>query len=271
MITLLLLLSTVAGFAGTPRNWSQVFEVKVRHEFYQNDDVISKPVNSWQSLFSVAFFDRDLNLSKDCVLYKVPGEEAGILKLKTVPESRSCEDFIFTPGDQEIRDVKALRFAVTETELTVTLTRLDRKVEKWNVVFQKKVSKGEPALFMSSARYKEPGIIMLAPGRSGVEAPKPEEGGKAVLCHDVSDECTEQKPSTCSQCPSGWYEVPNGCAEGPKYCGVQQCGKKGEPACRRGMRYQKVRKKFECRIDSSFAYCAPGLSVECDGNKAYCR
>ncbi|HXH31119.1 MAG TPA: hypothetical protein VNJ01_09940 [Bacteriovoracaceae bacterium] len=272
MIGFLLIFVSVLSQSEVPKNWAQVFEIRDRHEFYQNNRVVSKPVNSWQTLFAVAYYDINLNLRKDCLLYKVPGEEPGTLKVKTIASDGSCEDHIFTPGDWELKGIKALQFAVTETNLNVSITLSESKTEKWSVTFQKKPLQSQPKLFMSSAGFKGASVMLLAP-ESGPAAVAVEnkEVADGTLCHDVTDECVEQKSSTCVDCPRGWYEVPNGCPSGPKYCGPHQCGHKGQPACRRGMRYQKARKKFECRLDSSFAYCSPGLTVECDGNKAFCR
>lgn len=263
----IILLSTLA-FASTPPQWSGVLEIGEKHEFYQEGKAFEAPANSWQTLFSVSYVTRDLKKFKDCVFYRIPGVEAGKLKLKTTLPEVSCEKFILEPGDREIEGVKSLEYVSVKNGLNLTFSLPKYKLELWEIRLPVSGSK-EPRSLMSSAEFKSPKVLLLAPPSQVKEQSKPvfAQG----ICHKIDDNCQEISLSTCSECEEGWYEIPNGCPQGPKHCGRDRCGEKNQPACRRGMEYQRTPKKYECRIDPSFAYCKPGLVIQCEGALAYCR
>jgi len=254
-----------------PVHWSSALKITERHEFYQNNEVLSKPKGAWQTLFAIVYPDASLNLFKDCVFYKVPGDGPGILKIKSMDVSDSCENYQEKSGNTEIQNLKALQFSLGDSEIILNFTLPDFRNTRWRIPLVNDFTKSSPRMLMSSAEFKAPKLILLATKKeitSTSHVPKKEDKS---LCHDVREDCQEVSPSTCGQCPNGWYEAPNGCPQGPKFCGVMECGLKNAPACRRGMRFQRERKKFSCRVDSSFAFCAPGLSIQCLGDQAWCR
>lgn len=267
-IFLLMISSSV--FAGEPLQWSYINSIKDQHEFYQNNEVISKPQDAWQVLFSLHFTDGNFKELKDCVFYKVPGTEAGVLKIKTLPASESCDDYVLKPGDTERRGIKSLSFIINTKGLQLDFTLSDFKSERWTAELSLVTKSVMPVLNSSSAAYKTSGIILLAPEQK-VKTPEQKELKENTLCHNINDDCTAVSASNCNQCPEGWYEIPNGCSEGPKYCGILKCGHKNGPACRRGLKWQRRDIDSDCRVDSSFAYCNEGLSVFCEGRKAFCR
>mgnify|MGYP003574888636 CR=1 FL=1 len=272
MMMLLLMFVSFLAEANPTRNWSSAVEIVDKHEFYKNNEMIQKPQNSWQLLFGVVYVNARMSLKKDCVFYKTPGDSLGILKIKTLEMKESCESFSLLPGDWEKPDIKALQYTLLDNSLTLHLTLSEYKVDVWNVEFVNKSHKVEAKPSLSSAEFKTKKVLYLAPDSLGnLIPPKTKKSKKPVLCHNISESCEELSASTCSQCPEGWHEIPNGCPQGPKYCGVVECGKENAPACRRGMKYQRVRKTYDCSTDSSFAFCAPGLEVFCDGKLAYCR
>jgi hypothetical protein len=267
----LILLFSLNIYAGEPIHWSHLLELSDRHEFYQNHEAIIKPKDSWQTLFGLVYIDRNIQRLKDCVFYRVPGLELGNLKIKTIPAVEKCEDYLLKDGDKEIHDIKSLEFSALNNELKIDLSFADFRSEKWEAHFQTAFTRPVPAMHLSSAELKSPKIILLAPAvdtKMTSNQNFPQDGS---LCHDINEDCEEVKPSSCHDCQNGWYEIPNGCRQGPKYCGQHYCGGKDQPACRRGMVWQKKEINFECRMDSSFAYCSKGLKIFCDGKKAYCR
>lgn len=271
MIILLTLLVTFITHASQPAHWGNLLELSNKHEFYQNNEVIIKPRESWQNLFTFSYIDQDLKHLKDCVFYYVPGESSGILKIKTIGAQEKCDDYLLVPGDKEWNNIKTLQFNVQQTVVSIEMSFKDFKSERWEARFQKSFVRPEPALNLSSAQYKAPKIIMLAPRSSVVVAAEKIKLQKDSQCHQINDDCEELSPAICDQCAEGWYEIPNGCMQGPKFCGRDMCGTKNKPACRRGMVWQRKDERFDCRRDSSFAYCAKGLTVQCEGLRAYCR
>lgn len=268
MIFILLLLPLLS-FANPPAHWSAVTSITERHEFYKNNEVILKPADTWQTLFAVIYPDRSLSLHKDCIYFRVPGNDAGVLKVVEVARTVSCDKALEEKPTFELRDLKALQFSITDKEVAFHITQQDYRVINWSFPLMNKAAKIQPKESLSSAEFKASKMIFLAPFEGSPEvASIPSEEKK---CHNISDDCKEISASLCHLCTDGWYEAPNGCPQGPKYCGLKGCGGKNEPACRRGMKYQRMRKKFECRLDTSFAYCNPGLTIQCVGAEAWCR
>ena len=272
MLYLFLSLINVS-YADPSWKWTNAIKIVDKHEFYTNNEIIVRPKNSWQTLFGVLYHDSNLKTLKDCLYYKVPGDgEAGTLKMKTIPAEKPCEEFLFAVGDQEWKGLKALQYSLDDKLLSVSLTTAQFQVEKWDVPLFNVFSHPEPKLSMSSAEYRSPKVMYLTPYK-GMATIRPEKGSPLSdkkLCHDVNEICEEKSPSICSECSNGWYEIPNGCPEGPKYCGNLGCGQKSQPACRRGIMYQREEKVYNCVEDSSFAYCSKGLTLQCQGNLPYC-
>jgi len=268
MMAWILLILSALTFAKAPTRWNATTEIVEKHEFYQNNEVISKPKNSWEIIFAFIYPDTSLNLHKDCVYYKVPGDGAGILKVKISKPEIPCEKFRYDPGDIEVRDLKSFQFTISKTSVYFHLTYTNFKSDRWDMFLMNNFTAPEIQYSLSSAKLQSPEIIMVASGGEKNEAKENLKG----ICHDIAEDCSEKLPSVCHKCSEGWFEIPNGCAIGPKFCGVQECGGKNRPACRRGMKYQRNKKtKFVCSEDSSFAYCSKGFSVECEGALAYCR
>ncbi len=270
MIAIMIFILSYSLKANEPMHWAYVNAVQNRHEFYLNNEVISKPQDAWQILFSLLYIDSGLKKLKDCIYYRVPGEEAGILKIKTMSSSSSCDESILSPGDREIKNIKSLQFSVTDKEINLDFTLSDFQNHKWQARLPDSFGVKIPQMQTSSAEFKSAKIILLAPEQN-IKVPENQNYQPNTLCHNINEDCMEVSTSFCSQCPAGWYEIPNGCSEGPKYCGMLECGGKGRPACRRGMKWQRNEKSFDCRIDSTFAYCSKGLTVTCEGKKAFCR
>ena len=258
---LILMLIPFLSLANVPHHWSTAISITERHEFYQNNEIISRPANSWQILFGVVYPDGGLNLQKDCLYFRVPGNERGELKIKRTSVEESCESGLETLGDFSIKDLRALQFEITDKNIALILTQSDYRIQNWNFprmnqLHEKEIRKNPKMLFLASINSVEGNVIVKRDDK---------------LCHAVSDDCEIMSPSTCHECSEGWFEAPNGCMVGPKYCGLKSCGGKNQPACRRGIKYQRKRKKFECRSDTSFAYCSPGHTIQCVGAEAWCR
>lgn len=272
MIAFLFTLISFMTLANPTLKWSNAIEIVEKHEFYKNNEVITKPENSWQVLFAVLYRDENMVTFKDCLFYRVPGIEPGILKLKTISIEKSCGEFIFSDGHQQWSGLKSLQFSIENDFLSLNLTNSNYQSEKWDIPFFNVYRRPVPKILSNSAEYRSPQFIFLNPHRGN--APITPQKSIALKdqtpCHNVSDTCEEKSPSICFQCEHGWFEIPNGCPQGPKFCGRSECGLKNQPACRRGMKYQRKTADYECRLDQSFAYCAKGLSVQCQGNLPYC-
>lgn len=266
-----LVLWSIGAIGAEPSYWSHLINISEQHEFYQNNEPILKPKNSWQTLFAFSYIDQNFQQLKDCVFYKVPGSDPGVLKLKTISSVEKCETYLLKEGDVSLGEIKTLVFNLIDKKVIFDLTFEDFKSTKWEAVFQDTYNRPGPRMNLSSAEFKSPKLILLAPNKK-IQITKLRSFLKeSSICHEINEDCEEVKTSVCDQCANGWYEIPNGCLNGPKYCGIQNCGQKNGPACRRGIRWQKVEGPTDCRINSNFAYCAEGLDIYCEGKKAFCR
>lgn len=91
----------------------------------------------------------------------------------------------------------------------------------------------------------------------------------AVRCHQVNSECEDILINECHRCRYGYYEVvdhlcPQG---GSKFCAPNTCGKKGEPACLRGVKHLQQEISVLCFVDSPAGFCEEGLVPHCDENQ----
>lgn len=265
---ILLLIQIFCATADAPRKWENAKAIVDRHEFYENGEVIIKPKESWQTLFALTFLDSRFQLSKDCVYYRVPGDEAGRIKIKSIPFKHDCASEILSDGEVEITNVTNLSFISSGESVLLDFIR-DGQKEKWSANILPDWKKPDPKLLLSSSDFKSPRFIYLA--AAGVSDVQPEPLKPGTICHDISGDCEEKSPSKCNACDQGWHEIPNGCFVGPKICGPSDCGGKDQPACRRGMIWQRKEIETDCRIESSFAWCNKGRSIYCDGDKAFCR
>lgn len=269
MIIFLLLLS-LFSFADSPRKWENAKSIVERHEFYPNNEVILKPQNSWQPLFALTFLDSNFHMSKDCVYYRVPGDEPGRLKIRTISEEKDCNSEILAPGDVEIEQVTDFRFSTDSQSVSLDFRQAGKPL-KWKVSTMKDWQRPAPRALLSSADFRSPRVTYLASAVTQEKEKKLTGLKDREVCHDIASDCSERSVSRCRSCDHGWREIPNGCMTGPKVCGAARCGVKDAPACRRGLIWQRKEMKPDCRTDSSFAWCAKGLQVSCDGDRAFCR
>jgi hypothetical protein len=258
-------------FSVVPSHWSYVYEIQERHEFYQNDVVIVKPKDSWQTLFSLVYVDREFKTAKDCIFYKVPGQELGKIKIKTISVTETCDDYLLKLGDKELTGIKSLQYSVFDNEIILNFNSIDLKSQMWNILINKRSNQPEKVIGLSSAEFRGPKVRFLAPTTKLIHKQYDEFLKSNSICHDVNEDCEIQGSSVCHRCENGWYEIPNGCFVGPKFCGQLKCGGKNQPACRRGMTWQRSTEEFDCRVNSGFAYCSQGRSIQCEGKKAFCR
>lgn len=271
IFSILLALIATFSWANPTLRWLSALEIVEKHEFYSDNEVIQKPKDTWQTLFAVLVIDASGSIKKDCLYYYVPGRIPGELKIKTIAREVSCDSMIFEEGSEKWTGIKALQYATTDKKISVSMTFPEYKTEKWDIQRLNQKIVADPSMSMSSAEFRSGAILYLSPSSepSSVQIPSPNNNNKK-LCHVIADDCQELSPSTCGDCLQGWYEVPNGCKQGPKYCGIQECGKKHQPACRRGMTWQRKIIEFDCRRNNSFAYCSKGLKIQCEGSQAFC-
>lgn len=241
---------------------------------------------SWKPFLKLTFMDsQTANFRAHCIHLKKPIENQVELQIVEIPPHLSCPEA--EPKGELILAAKVGHFSWEEKNDGLKFTYSDEKRAGKNITikFLNKEFRSRPVLFHSSApRRVIKGLFFLSPSlhkENEASTIQPRLNGEfedrlvnktAQVCRQVTNECVLVGQDECHLCRYGWFEVPNGCAkEKLKFCGVDRCGKKGEPACLRGYRYQRSRlAKMDCTVDDSFAFCEQGLSIQCEGHLAIC-
>lgn len=279
-LLILFCFQTMASPAQWQKRWWGAQEIVDKHGFYKENEIISTPANSIQSLMGIVYFSHQFEVIKDCLHYEIPSQqEMGKLFVVTTSLSTPCEETTGIPKrDSELR-ARSLSFNIEKSHLKILFS--DEKFRSKEILFQFPVLRDQrkASLFQSSVQQKYGrSVIVLSENTLEVEQPKSLgrlgddwQSKKLVQCQKVNDECVKEV-SICDKCRYGYFEVANGCPTGgPKFCGVDKCGMKGMPACRRGYLYQNGEQtKMDCRLDHSFAFCQKGLRLRCQGSLAIC-
>jgi hypothetical protein len=270
---LILLLIPCIAFASVEKwsqEWRTVMSVQEQHPGYQSGDVLKKPAGTWQLLFSILRAGRAIDgLAKDCVWIYVPLKDDGVLKVITVHPTESCENKWENYGWIEEKDLHAIQFVLQSTSAQFWLTDITGRVHTWKADFLNTVKKAEFKLFESSVeKRKIPGVFFFSPNTL-IDI---KQGSQLIgkMEDEYPQSVCSYKDGSCLRCRFGVYRVKAG-DETTYYCGIDRCGEKNQPACERGVTWQRLRQTFTCRGDNSHVYCLPGLKVECVGEQAICR
>ena len=270
---LILLMLPCMAFASVEKwskEWRTVISIQEQHSGYQSGDVLKKPEGTWQLLFSVLRAGVAIDgLAKDCVWVQIPTQDDGILKIIKVLPTESCQNKAESESWIEEKELRSIQFVLQSTGAQFWLTDKSGRVHDWKSEFLNTKTTSEFKLFDSSVdKRKIPGGFVFSPDRTidikhGTE-----------LMGSMEDEYPQNpcsyKDGSCWRCRFGVYRVKAG-DENNYYCGVDRCGEKNQPACERGVTWQRLRQTFTCRGDNSHVYCLPGLKVECVGEQAICR
>jgi hypothetical protein len=271
-IFLLIISHPTYAFNEVIERWGQAYQIQDKHEYYKPFEVLKKPQESWQILFSVKVLSENLTPLKDCVYYYVSNTE-GVLKVKTIEGREKCADYLFQQGDFELKNLRSLQYSV-ENGISLIVTYKDFSFDKWEIKLTGRPKKIVPKLLTSSSHFKiGSSYILLSKDVLPADRVKKNQVKQTGICHHINENCQELTISQCSLCEKGWYEVPNGCPRGPKYCGIDFCGLKGKHACIKGKIALRQKKlvKLNCEENLKYFYCSKGALLQCEGSVAVCR
>lgn len=227
------------------QSWLGRVKVDEVHQGYRANEAVLAPAGTWQTLFAVV-----LSKEKHCVHAKVPVKsKRGELRIVVVPLNQTCLGSWESAAMWERRDLRSLQFFAAQAELRLAWTGEDGRVQS-----------------LSSRLPDIRGVFFYPPNSTSHDI-----GIKLVgEINDVfpANPCTFTE-GTCQLCRYGVYRVKG--AEPEFYCGIDRCGEANQPACQRGIRWQKSRGPFSCRGQNDHVFCDQGLRVECQGEVALCR
>lgn len=260
--------------------WWGVQRIVDNHQFYKNNQIIQEPIGSVQTLMGLVYYSKDFKVYKDCLNFEIPAKgEMGSIFVVTTSLQTPCEEVNVNGKRDGNILAKSLSFNLHQGKLILQITDEKFRTKELAFSFPHLARPERSEAFQSSVqRQYGRAVMILADLKQKVDQPllmgeRESDWHKKDLisCQTVNDEC-EKSISTCERCRFGYFEVLNGCpGGGPKFCGVDQCGRKGQPACRRGFLYQNGElTKMDCREDSSFGFCQKGLRVRCQGSLAIC-
>ena len=85
----------------------------------------------------------------------------------------------------------------------------------------------------------------------------------SLICLNIDQKCNIVGENRCEQCRFGWFEVVNkNCPiRGNRYCGINHCGEKNEPACLRGLNKYDENEEGICEGDLKPVYNADFILI----------
>lgn len=224
--------------------WATAVDFVDRHPSLLSGARIAAPAGTWQTLFGVLLPGRSVDkFHRHCVHLRVPTKRDGILRVTLVGAEEDCV------GNWEGNKVWEA------TGIDDVRASLEGG--------QAQLSWSDPAVRQVRARTQAVAGAFLFSPESDPAVPAP----SGELWED-GRECSLPEGS-CRRCRNGFARV---VGESMSYrCGIDRCGEAGQPACPRGVRWQKSRGPFSCRGNHEHVFCARGLRVECQGAEAHCR
>jgi hypothetical protein len=199
--------------------------------------VISRPVGVEVLLFQI---------ERHCVYYRVPFKKIkGELMIVDNRELVKCSE---TPSGEvlySLANINNLEVKLENFEIHLSFA-IDEKKVNWsfplyNLSFGSKHEKNR-----SEVEIKKINGLILINENQKLNSAETQKIGKfndsyslktAVMCRRVNKDCEVVGEDICHQCQFGSFEVVDfQCLKGgSRYCGINHCGEKNEPACIRGM------------------------------------
>ncbi|MEH0860389.1 hypothetical protein [Halobacteriovorax sp. DPLXC-1] len=238
--------------------WSQKFDLEERlslakkiefNNQYLNKGNIEQPKNTWIKIFEFDNF---------CAFYKTPfNKKEGILRYVS-KSGNKCQFDEKIKLQENISSLKFSLSAVDKVSLDLFLGGERRSYHLFNYRMPRKFS-----AFQNQLKKSYFDNVFIS---GGLEYLKDKVLKDGQLCHGVNIECKDVVANICDMCPSGSYEVVDfNCKQGgSKYCGVNKCGTKNQPACPRGYKVLDTKLPSLCFNGSPAGFCEPGLETFCN-------
>jgi hypothetical protein len=241
---LALLWVSIASAQAPFEQWSYAVEVVDRHPSLLTGTRIGGPASTWQTLLGVVLPGKSVHaFHRHCLHLRVPTKGDGILRVTLMAPEQSCAGAWEGTRVWEATGVDDVR--VTVDGMEVRLWWSDPSARQFR-------TRGQAVA----------GVFLFSP----YSDPTGMTGATALW---LDGHACDLVDGTCRRCQNGFLRV---IGEKDLYrCGVDRCGEVGQPACPRGVRWQKGRGPFGCRGDDGHVFCAKGLKIECLGSEAYCR
>jgi hypothetical protein len=247
----------------THKRWSSAFEIKVDSHF-SSGVPIKEPKGTYQSIMEIKYLDRNFQIHKDCVLYRVPNEKLqGELKVVEVEVKEVCRDNILEPSNIKIMKIFNFGFKLKKQKLDLLI---DTKTISYTLY---NLENGEPSTLYDSGETKTayPGIFISFNNKAnGVNLLNGD------ICFDVDEQCNPIQRNICHLCPGSVIEVITDKCPSMyrRYCKDSICGDKGQAACIRGVKASGYTGPI-CIPGSPVGFCQKPYKVFCENGELICR
>ena len=223
-----------------------IHATKLDYDPRKGGHILSEPKGIWHRIFKAG---------RTCLFYKTPYQTAGEVRL-----GEDCSGAYANPT--LYRDVK--NFKVNYQRFK---TVLEFETDKKHTVefIHYNLQRNEPFQLYDSPVNKSYRTGLLLGGWPHQRGKVGNPGDSTQVCHIVDADCRDVEEYSCYRCRYGFFEVldfrcPQG---GSKYCGRDQCGEAGKPACLRGFSVNKV-SGSNCVDNWGAGFCQEGLRKVCD-------
>lgn len=224
--------------------WFTAVEVVDRHPSLLTGTRIGAPASTWQTLLGVVLPGQSAHaFHRHCLHLRVPTKGDGILRVTLAGPEQGCAGAWEGTRVWEATGVDDVR--VTVEGMEVRLWWSDPTTRQFRI-------RGQAV----------PGVFLFSPNSDPAPMPAP-----SALWPD--GHACDLAGGTCRHCQNGFLRLIG--EEDVYRCGIDRCGEAGQPACPRGVRWQKGRGPFGCRGNDGHVFCAKDLRIECQGTVAYCR
>lgn len=216
---------------------------------FKFNGVIDRPVGVELFLFQVNFLDvSSKKILSQCVYYKVPFKK--VIGELIVTNNRELFDCSETPSS----DVLFITSDVNKLEISFVGFNLNMKFVSQNKPYQFVIPFANirgPSLhaknkFEVESKFRN-GMTFLRVDREARFLPSNNylgnkedrfSAGTAIQCLKLDKSCNQVGEDFCDKCRFGTFEVVDyNCPQGgSRFCGVNHCGEKNEPACIRGLK-----------------------------------
>jgi hypothetical protein len=235
---------------------------------------------TWITLLKLRSLSSPSEVSNYCFVYRIPDKKNSNGLLRFVIQNKgTCEDIYYQNEGIEFQEIESLWLEESLQECSLRLSfRIQNKKRRLCLKFLniEAQDSGDKTMGDSSAILREhrgliqlPHLKLAYPSKRlalhGSISDRFQSEKKPFLCHQVSSQCASLSQNTCDQCRWGWVEVIDSECKtaGSKYCALDRCGQKGEPACFRGWKHLGQQAKTYCE-QKELGFCREGLMLHCD-------
>lgn len=216
-----------------------------------NEENIKAPPGTWQAALRLSAYANMFERVDYCLLVKIPYKlEPGKIKfVRSKTLEKTCSEQLFAPQDSAEVEFYNLYIDYNQNELVL---KVDQHVHRYKF---SNMSQGSLLVSNDNGATSSGAVSLLKDGE---------------VCRQVNSDCASGV-DRCDDCENGSYYIKdNSCAQAyTKICGVDNCGKKGEPACVRGQVSTGV--KDYCIQDSPVGFCSGKNRVACVNGKLICE